>query len=887
MADDWSIDAGGRLAAGAMVGPYRVEAPLGEGGMGTVYRAMDTKLNRPVAIKILSDDFADAAARRRFQREAQTASSLNHPHILTVYDAGEHEGRQYLVTEFVDGGTLKDWATAEKRTWRQAVELMIGVADGLAAAHAAGITHRDVKPPNILISKSGYAKLADFGLAKLEETSDPDATRTLAEGYTRPGTIIGTIAYMSPEQASGQRLDARSDVFSFGVVLYELLAGRKPFQGRGDLELLKTVIEKAPEPLPETIPPALANVVEKALEKDPAARYQSTRDLVVDLRRTLRSRTESDSAVVQVASPRSGFRLAIIAATAAILGAVATAWYLAGRSGAPTQEVRVQRLTDAVGLEEAPALSPDGKAVAYAAASGGRRQIWVRLLTGGTPLQITKDDAEHFGPRWAPDSASLIYYTVKPGEQGAIWEVAALGGTPRRMVNALGPGDLSPDGKRLAYFVLQEGTPELVIASRDLLAVESAKKLDPVHVPELPRWSPDGRQIAFKQRRRLLFAHSLVIAEVSGGELRELPQPAWIGGVAWTPDGSALIVSSSQGSTMVYPPTLNLWAIRADTGAARQLTFGEASYESVDLDPRGNLVTDRVRSQSDIWKLPVTGTPESNSQGGVRITRQTGQVQTPALSPDESEVAFLSDNGGHSNVWVARVADGETRAITREFDPKVALTVPSWSTSGEWINFLSNRNSGGKGVTLWMAKPDGSDVRDTGNAGAWVCWPGDGRWVYYSVDVGSKFRIYKMPTGGGDPVVVREDNAIGCAMAPDGSALYYITASEFEIRVAKPENGPSQVLGRISPDRIPVTAVYAQVYLSPDGELLAIPLADGATTNIWALPTHGGEWRKLTEFSPRNVRIVRKIAWSRDSKSIYAAVADVDSDLVMLTGLTW
>ena len=278
---------------GTQLGSYRIESQLGEGGMGTVYRALDTKLNRPVAIKFLSGDLADAAARRRFQREAQMASSLNHPHILTVHDAGEFEGRQYLVTEFVDGGTLKDWAKAEKRTWRQTVELLTDVADGLAAAHAAGMTHRDIKPANILVARNGYAKLADFGLAKLTDTTTEDVTRTLAAEPTRPGMIVGTIAYMSPEQASGRPVDGRSDIFSFGVVLYELLAGRRPLSGATDLEVLHTIIHGAAQPLAEEVPAALRAVVEKALEKDPADRYQSMRELVIDLRRLMRQRAEA------------------------------------------------------------------------------------------------------------------------------------------------------------------------------------------------------------------------------------------------------------------------------------------------------------------------------------------------------------------------------------------------------------------------------------------------------------------------------------------------------------------------------------------------------------------------------------------------------------------
>ena len=230
------------ITIGQHLGSYEITALLGKGGMGEVYRAQDTKLNRPVAIKFLSGDVGDVGARHRFQREAQMASSLNHPHIVTVYDVGEFEGRQYIVTEFVDGGTLKDWLR-ERRTWKQVVELLTGVADGLAAAHSAMILHRDIKPANVLVAKNGYAKLADFGLAKLDERETTDATATLSDGRTRPGVVLGTIAYMSPEQAAGKGLDARSDIFSFGVLLYEALSGKRPFGGVSELEVLKAIIE--------------------------------------------------------------------------------------------------------------------------------------------------------------------------------------------------------------------------------------------------------------------------------------------------------------------------------------------------------------------------------------------------------------------------------------------------------------------------------------------------------------------------------------------------------------------------------------------------------------------------------------------------------------------
>jgi eukaryotic-like serine/threonine-protein kinase len=291
---------GGPLYSGDRVGPYKIVEPLGAGGMGEVYLAHDAKLGRDVAIKVLAPVFiVDADRLARLEREARVLASLNHPHILTVHDMGVLEGRPYLVTEFVDGGTLKTWARTEPRTWRQVVDLLAGVADGLAAAHAAGFVHRDVKPENILVSKNGYAKLADFGLAKLFEAlgSETAAGTVAAAGRTQPGMILGTIAYMSPEQAAGKPADARSDIFSFGVVLYEALSGRHPFAGPTDLEVLQRVQHHTAKPLSGEMPPALRMVVEKALEKDPAERYQSMRDMVVDLRRLSRQTAETGAPV--------------------------------------------------------------------------------------------------------------------------------------------------------------------------------------------------------------------------------------------------------------------------------------------------------------------------------------------------------------------------------------------------------------------------------------------------------------------------------------------------------------------------------------------------------------------------------------------------------------
>lgn len=298
------------LSPGLQVGPYRIEAPTGAGGMGTVYRATDTKLNRPVAIKFISESL-NASTRERFRLEAQLASSLNHPHIVTVHDAGEFAGRPYLVTELIDGVTLKQWAAAETRNWAEVVELLTGVADALATAHAAGILHRDVKPTNILVAKIGYAKLADFGLAKFQHSTEPGTPESVREDLTRPGMILGTVAYMSPEQASGRPLDDRSDVFSFGAVLYELLAGKRPFRGETDFAVLQAIAHRTPDPLSDDIPLPLRVIVKKALEKDVSKRYQSMREVVLDLKRFRQ--------FTQTVPPRRPYRRRVLVSSAVLL----------------------------------------------------------------------------------------------------------------------------------------------------------------------------------------------------------------------------------------------------------------------------------------------------------------------------------------------------------------------------------------------------------------------------------------------------------------------------------------------------------------------------------------------------------------------------------------
>ena len=438
---------------GKTISHYRMEAELGRGGMGVVYRATDLSLHRPVAIKFLSSEVATEERRRRFQQEAQTASSLNHPHILTVFEAGTIDGEQYLVTEFIDGWTLREWSRRETRSIRQIVELAITIADALACAHQAGIMHRDIKPENILISKDGYAKVVDFGLAKLLDSGDGQttATRTMdAAVETRAGVVVGTIPYMSPEQIASKAVDARSDIFSFGVVLYEQLAGHRPFGGESDPQLIHEIRHGAPRPLLEMrtdAPYGLAMAVEKALEKEPAERYQAMREMVVDLKRVQRVRSSDAGRLPvppsqQIPEPQRRRWWVGIAAVAVAVGAGATAGWLAHGTSAvpnnPLANAQFTRFTNFEGDEHDADISRDGKFVAFRANRDGPFDVWLSQIGSGQFANLTKgvDDELRTSVRsmgfsadgseiWLGGAAfnSPVLRAVSAPEPSALWQL--------------------------------------------------------------------------------------------------------------------------------------------------------------------------------------------------------------------------------------------------------------------------------------------------------------------------------------------------------------------------------------------------------------------------------------------------------------------------------
>jgi Tol biopolymer transport system component len=870
------------ISPGSRVGHFEVIDLLGAGGMGAVYRAYDPRLRREVAIKVLPPAFANDPSRvLRFQQEALAVARLAHPNILAIHDVGSQEGSPYIVTELLEGTTLRA-KLAEPLPVRRAVDYAAQIARGLAAAHERGIVHRDIKPENLFMTREGRLKILDFGIAKLTHLDEPanDSSVTLT---AHGGGPVGTAAYMSPEQAAGVPADQRADIFSLGVVLYEMLTGISPFRRGTPAETMGAILRADPPEFPAavTCPPALRRILRHCLEKDPADRFQCARDLVFGLE----SAWDVEPAPVQQARARAG-KYGWALATVGLIAAIGAGAFIIGRRSVRPETARnitgMYRLTDFSGLEEFPAIAPDVKSVAFTERVNGSRQIFVRLIAGGTPLQITKEAVDHELPRWSRDASSIFYFSpAAAGDiQGTIWEIPALGGQPRRVIDSVGGGDVAPDD-RLACFRLASGQIELVTTSADAADVRViARFSEPVYY-KYPRWSPDARWIAYQRGDGVRW--DIFAVPVAGGSPRQLTHDnLQIHGLAWLPDSTGVVYSSSRGTTMPYLPTLALWEARLDGGDPRRAVTGDASYLHPDLHPSGAMAASRLQMHFDLWRYPIDGSAADNVRRAVRVTNQTAQVQTPTVGANDREIAFLSDSGGHANLWVLSTDTGELRQITHERDRSVALGVPIWSPDGKSIAFVSSRGNTGLGFGVWTVNPDGGHLRRLAPRGLGAAWSPDAQWVYYTAGGA----LYKVSTNGGSPARVRPGvarNVVGVA----GRTLYFMvdrTLTDgrpgFEIHSASPEDGPSRVLASIPASRVPQWQIINPA-LAPDGEWLAMPLTDGVTTNIWALSTTTGTWRQITDFGEKPTFIARRVSWSADGRSILAAVGEGDADIVI------
>ena len=705
---------------GTVLGHYRIDSKLGEGGMGVVYRAFDTHLDRAVAIKVLrADATASPERKRRFVQEAKSASALNHPNIIHIYDISAADMPQgpvdFIAMEFVPGKTLDQCIGKSGLGLRDTLKYGIQIADALAKAHAAGIVHRDLKPANIIVADDGRVKLLDFGLAKLTEKTDDsqDATATMtaqASPQTEEGAIVGTVAYMSPEQAEGKRVDARSDIFSFGSVLYEMVTGRRAFEGANKISTLSSILHKEPPAATEispAVPPELEKIIARCLRKDAERRAQNMTDIKLALEE-LKDESESGRLSGQVAAAasarpiaRSPRRLVAITAGLAVLAAAAAgvAWWLLkrGPSAAPLSEwVQITNLPDSA---VQPALSADGRMLTFIRGPSTfitSGQVYVKMLPSGEPVQLTHDDLRKLSPAFSPDG-SRIAYTV-PGRIWDTWVVPVLGGEPRLWLpNA--SGLVWIDKSKLLFSEIKDQSLHMAIVT----AEESRAGSRDLYVPPHERGmahrsypSPDGKRMLVVEMNERGSIVRCRLAPLDGSSTGQQVGPP--GGActfaAWSPDGEWMYFSSNAGGAF------HTWRQRFPDGQPEQITSGPTEEEGIAMAPDGrSFVTAVGLRQSSIWL--------HDSQGERQISLE-GYAFGPKFTPDGKRLLYQVRKGVSTELWVAELDSGRSEPLLPGFPITDSDVVGRQSyditPDGRQV-VMASADSSGK-LRLWLAPLD-------------------------------------------------------------------------------------------------------------------------------------------------------------------------------------
>jgi Tol biopolymer transport system component len=737
-----------RFDPGSRLGPYEIIAPLGAGGMGEVYRARDPRLGREVALKVLPGEFsADPARRARFEQEARAAAALNHPNIVGLYDVGAEGGVSYFVGELVAGETLTDVIQRGPVPVRKLLDIAVQVADGMAAAHAARITHRDLKPANIMITPEGRVKILDFGLAKQTAipTSSPDDTMTVQQ--TTPGMILGTVHYMSPEQARGEPADHRSDQFSFGLILYEMATGRKAFDKPQTIQTMSAILTDEPPPIETRVPEPLRWAIDRCLAKEPAERYESTSDLYRDLR-SIRDHLSTISSAVQAAVPlpaqrrRPRWPLAVAVALAlAVAGAIATL-YLAGPRLPDQAAYRFTPFAFGQGGQSSPVWSPDGKAVAYAARPGmdtDPSQVFVRYLDAPTPAQVTHI-AEQASPiAWAPDGKRILFESERA--PAGIWSVSSVGGEPEPFM-ALSKGfaaTVSPDLQAVAFVALGDDGLYSVWISSPPGAPRQKYLPDPVASKSLfngtrLRFSPDGK-------------HLLILLKNDKGH-----DEAWL--MPYPPN-------PSKPSKLVFP------GLYSFNGTPSFGWMPDSRHIVLSYQPING-------GSAQLW-LADTSTNER-----LALTSATTGRLSPAVSPDGRKIVFSEPAGNYDVVSV----DLEHATGRRLIATELSESMPAWAAKRAFLTYVTFRNGP---MEIWLQAPDGTDrplvtSRDfPPDTTQWFIAPAlspeADRVVYQRTDREGHSHLWMSAVSGGAPVQVTNDTAaveVSGSWSSDGTWFVYL-----------------------------------------------------------------------------------------------------------------
>jgi eukaryotic-like serine/threonine-protein kinase len=736
-------------AVGERLLHYQIAGKLGEGGMGVVYQARDTHLDRLVAIKVLPPDkVADLGRKARFVREAKAASALNHPNIVTVHDIAEAHGMDFIVMEYVAGKTLDQVIRRKGLPVNEALRIAVPIADALAQAHAAGIIHRDVKPSNVMVTESRQVKLLDFGVAKLMQPEGSPESAAAAPLRTQEGAVVGTAAYMSPEQAEGRPVDARSDIFSFGAVLYEMVSGHRAFPGDSKVSMISAVLDKEPLPLGQEIPNDLARLITRCLRKDPARRYQHMDDVKVALEEL---KEESDSGTHHVTAglrPPGRWhwmRVAGIAAAALLLATAAgVTWQFLVRSPKDAHGPILRRLTRDSGLTTDPAMSPDGRLLAYASdrSGEGNLDIWIRQVASGEPIRLTRDKADESEPAFSPDGTRMAFRSEREG--GGIYVMPALGGEPRLLFRAGRTPRFSPDGKWIAcwtgpkydttfprsykvFVVSMAGGPTRQVRAEFDLA-------------RFPTWSPDGNYILFYGSPAKLgsgkeefdwwvtpFEGGAAIRTGAFAVLRQQGLSNFQAPGLWNVERNEVLFSASLGDSRhlwrvaISPPAFKI------TRPVERLTFGEGTEASPSLAaaaPDTGLVFANVASNVDLWSLPMDANQGKATGPPERMTEDAAADVMPDLSPDGRRLAFVSARSGNTEVWVKDPATGREVVLTAAPAP---ARMPIFSADGLRVAYSAGTNQ--KADVYAIPSEGGVAEKLCDGCGDTYEWTRDGRWV--------------------------------------------------------------------------------------------------------------------------------------------------------------